>query len=148
MATTRLAQIGIGVKPYGAFQAKGAAPIVVVDTSPAAGGPARRRRRYIFPDGTQVYATHDEALEILQRFARAADAPKPKKAARRSSVRLPMQEIERIQWKRADDTAGELLMPILPNRIFWKPDPTQLAEAVMRLRRKRDDEEAIIALLA
>lgn len=38
-------------------------------------------------------------------------------------------------------------MPVLANRIFWKPDPRKLAEAVMRLKRRLDEEEAMIALL-
>lgn len=136
---------------------EGAAPAVVVASPPTGGGIVRSRRRYIFPDGTVVMATVHEARQLLAQFvsmreeqeslaktktASKTAAPKPAAVAK-----APEAELQKIVFKPLADTAGELLSPILPNRLVWMPDPGLLAEAVMRLKRKADDEEAIVALL-
>jgi hypothetical protein len=119
--------------------------------APVEGGgiPTRRRRRYIFPDGTQVLATPNEALGLLEQFARMRKPEQPEGRPRRPAfVRIPPAELESIvQWKQATDTAEELIKPVLSSNIVFTPDPKQFAQAIARLKRKIDDEEAIFALM-
>lgn len=85
-----------------------------------------------------------EEQESLAKTKTASKTAAPKPAA---VAKAPEAELQKIVFKPLADTAGELLSPILPNRLVWMPDPGLLAEAVMRLKRKADDEEAIVALL-
>ncbi|MGH8742931.1 MAG: hypothetical protein ACREUY_01485, partial [Burkholderiales bacterium] len=125
---------------------------VATGVATGAGLPSRgRKRRFIFPDGTQIIGTMQDAQDILEQFARLRpaqpeDQPQQKTAKRRESVRVPRIDIEAVQWNPVADTqTGEYLMPALPPMMLWKPDPAQLAQAVM-LRQQADDEEALTAL--
>jgi hypothetical protein len=70
---------------------------------------------------------------------------RPRRAA---FVRIPPAELESIvQWKQATDTAEELIQPVLSSNIVFTPDQKQFAQAIARLKRKIDDEEAIFALM-
>lgn len=125
-------------------------PTPTPDQAPVEGGGIpRRRRRYIFPDGTQVLATTNEAIGLIEQFARMRKPePQENNRARPKFVRIPAAELESIvEWKQATDTADELIKPVLPSNIFFTPDQKQFAQAIARLKRKIDDEEAIFALM-
>jgi len=121
-------------------------------TTAAPAGRPRRRRRYVFPDGTVVMATEQEALDLLGQYARLKARPLTKPGVQDSRrprlVKVPRVELARVEWKQAADTAYELIAPVLPPDIVFEPDKKQFAQAIARLKRKLDDEEAILALLS
>src|SRR5690606_22768264 len=99
----------------------------------------RRRRRYIFPDGTQVLATQEEAYELLQLFVRPKEEPKRKK----KSVKMAPIVLEDVKWVRAEDSV-DTYKPVLKETFIWRPNPKDLEAALRKLKRRRDDEAVLV----
>lgn len=98
-----------------------------------------KRRRFILPDGTHVWASYEEVYELLE----TVEAPKKstKKSKKPAEIVFPKQEV--IKFK---SVAFEIEKVDLLKSYRWKPDPEKLSRMVDALR-VRDEEEAIVVLL-
>jgi len=124
-------------------------PPPAVTTPTPAGRPSREsRRRYILPDGTNIFATRNEAEELIRRFA--TEKPKNRYAPKRVTnpaivTDEDMVELVRFSPIKGDDGYRVKLAP----KLEWKPEVGQYAAALAAFRRLQieDDEEAIALLL-
>jgi hypothetical protein len=118
-------------------------PVVVVETLQPAGrgasSPAARRRRYIMPDGTMVYATTDEAFAMLRDFSAPISTPQPQ-------VPVTLQKRE-VRFLPAEDAMPDTWKAVIPERFAYEPPPETRRQAEIIANRMRADEEAILALI-
>jgi hypothetical protein len=126
-------------------------PVAAVVTGAGAPGRARRRRRYIFPDGTSVFATPGEADALLREYLAAKPQLQPSQKVKQkgaAAIRMPRVEVPAPSWKRAkvDGSGTESFIARVPRGFVFRP--TEEFEAAVRyLRRRVDDEEALLALM-
>lgn len=124
------------------FFGSDAAPAAV----PAAVVGARIRRRYILPNDVLVLATKSEIQEILEEFV-VVEQPKPKtKKQKRKAKHEPFVPIE-IHFEPLPDFQVQTFRPVLPPLRVWRPDLEALQRRIQQLKRRIDDEEAILLLL-
>ena len=133
-------------------------PPVVSGPTPAGRGSRDtqvRRRKYILPDGQIVLATREEAYALIQQFAeyakpedlpRTATRAQRRAARKRAAVETPaaIREAD-IRWNEVSDASEPLVRIELPQIYRWNPAEAELALAM--LRRRKDDEEALLALI-
>ena len=105
-----------------------------------------RRKRYLLPNDELVWATPEEIQEILEDFV-VVEQPKPRtKKQKRKAKHEPFVPIE-IHFEPMPDFSEQTFKAVLPQRAIWKPDLKAMAEKAAQLRRRIDDEEAILLLL-
>ena len=115
-----------------------------VATPSVAGGRKPKRRRYLLPDNTLIWATGDEILEILEQFVEV-EQPKPKtRKQKRKAKHEPFVPIA-IKFEPLPDFAEPVYRPVLPP--LKLADLAKLKRKVELLKRRIDDEEAILLLL-
>ena len=117
-----------------------------VPAAPAQAFGGRSRRRYILPDDVVVLATEDEIQAILEEFV-VVEQPKPKtKKQKRKAKHEPFVPIE-IHFEPLPDFQVQTFRPVLPPVMVWRPDLEALQRRIQQLKRRIDDEEAILLLL-
>lgn len=102
-----------------------------------------KRKRYLLPDGTLVWATREEIQAILEQFVEP-EIEKPalpltkrqKRKAKKEAPFVPIQW-EELGFEPVKDVQVETFRPVLPKGAIWAPDPRKLAEEVKRLKRRR-----------
>lgn len=105
-----------------------------------------QRRRYILPNDALVWATPDEIQAILDEFV-VVEQPKPKtKKQKRKAKYEPFVPLE-IHFEPMLDFQVQTLRPVLPPVMVWRPDLEALQRRLQQLKRRIDDEEAILLLL-
>lgn len=110
------------------------------------GGQIPRRRRYLLPNDELVLATQEEIVELLQQFV-VVETPKPQnRKQKRKAKHEPFIPVE-IHFEPLPDFQVRTFKAVLPQRAIWKPDLKAMAEKAAQLRRRIDDEEAILLLL-
>lgn len=124
-------------------------PTVVTGPTPA-GKPGRdsRRKRYVLPDGQWVFATEGEVAELLGKFLVREEKQAFKQGRRKRTkvVRTPVA-VEAPEFQMRLDGLDEMWVPVLPEGAVWKPNPRDLALALLIIKRRKDDEEALLALM-
>jgi hypothetical protein len=119
---------------------------VAADAPAAAVAGGRPRKRYLLPDDTLVWATPYEINEILEQFVQV-EQPKPKtKKQKRKARHEPFVPIH-IEFVPLPDFSTPTYRPELPPLMFWKPDLKAMKARAEMLRRRIDDEEAILLFL-
>lgn len=121
------------------FDVNGVSNAPVPETRPQAGGHSRvqRRRRFILPDNTEVYATQQEVYDLLQAFVK----PKPTKKKVQKIVPLKDQVIVEEEKVR-----GEVVTKITTKPMsIYTPDPEVYESMVRRLKRRRTIELLLLA---
>lgn len=114
--------------------------------APAAQGGWIKRRRYLLPNDVLVWATPTEIQEILEDFV-VVEQPKPKtKKQKRKARHEPFVPIE-IEFVPMPDFSVQTFKPVLPPLRIWKPDLREMKRKAEALKRRIDDEEAILLLL-
>lgn len=120
-------------------------------TPASGGGIARKRRRYIMPDGTMLEATTQEAYEWLRLYARPAKVPAPTaKASPQRTVLTPQVVLEKrdVRFIPATDSAPDTWKAIISERFTFQAPPDVTRQAQERLNRIRAaNNAALIALL-
>jgi hypothetical protein len=113
------------------------------------GGRMPRRRRYLLPDGTLIWATLGEIQELLESFIEA-EAPKAKKAPRKALKKpeapFKPEVWEPIRFEPLPDVEIETYRVLVDIKLTRRKKQ-QLAQAALDLKRRIDDEEAILLLL-
>lgn len=108
------------------------------------GGGRTLRKRYLLPNDVLVLATPTEIQEILEEFVEV-EQPKPKtKKQKRKAKHEPFVPVE-IHFEPLPDFSVQTFRPVIPET--WTPDWKDIYKAVEALKRRIDDEEAILLLL-
>lgn len=109
----------------------------------------QRRRRIILPDGTLIWATFDEAYDILQAYTKPVEQKETQPDSKRVSRETKTRPIERreVKWVPVQDTITETYKPLLPARLEFMPSGQSYRIAMETMRRRMDDEEAAMVLL-
>lgn len=114
-------------------------------TSTDAGGghsPQRRKRRYILPDDTEVYATDIEIRDILREFVK----PKPQKTKKKTARVIPLEA--RVEFVEEPTKKAERIV-VKQQIAVWQPDDTLYQQMVARLveqqRRRKTVEFLLLA---
>lgn len=135
-----------------AFWIGGASDGVAVPTQSSEEGgipaKAKRRRRYIMPDGSMLEATTEEAFEWLQLYA--TPRPETKSAPRAAAtIRMPAIVLEKrdVRFIPATDSAPDTWQAVISERFTYQPPPEVTRQAEIRANRMRADEEALVTLL-
>lgn len=150
MATTSFQAGGYPGRPYGSFAGREPfVPPVVTATETGGGIPAaKRRRRYILPDGTNVWATRQEVETLLDRFALARSVIEVDKTTGkvrprvRATLKGKPSELVEFAPLKSDDEAFRVK---LPKAFRWAPDENEYALALANL--DDDEEDDIITML-
>lgn len=110
----------------------------------AGGGhsPQRRKRRYILPDDTEVYATDIEIRDILREFVK----PKPQKTKKKAARVIPLEA--RVEFVEEPTKKAERIV-VKQQIAVWQPDDTLYQQMVARLvvqqRRRKTVEFLLLA---
>jgi hypothetical protein len=76
-------------------------PIVTDDDVKRPAGKSKRRRRYILPDGTHVYATESEAEELAEEILQTKAVVKPAKRVKTQKIEIDLPASEPV-FKKAE----------------------------------------------
>lgn len=110
----------------------------------AGGGhsPQRRKRRYILPDDTEVYATDIEIRDILREFVK----PKPQKTKKKAARVVPLEA--RVEFVEEPTKKAERIV-VKQQIAVWQPDDALYQQMVARLvvqqRRRKTVEFLLLA---
>lgn len=137
--------IAIGETEYVGSGESAPAPAATVT-----GGRATPRKRYLLPNDELVWARPDEIQAILEQFVEV-EQPKPltKRQKRRSKAERLFEPVkwEAIRYEPIADMSVQTFRAVLPPTVVWRPDLEALAFEIQKLKRRIDDEEAILLLL-
>lgn len=128
------------------FGVSAVSPSTATDTPAldAGGGhsPQRRKRRFILPDDTEVYATDVEIRDILRAFLK----PKPQKTKKKSARVVPLEA--RFDFVEEPTKNAERVV-IKQQMAVWQPDDTMyrqmVAHLVVQQRRRKTIEFLLLA---
>lgn len=109
----------------------------------------QRRRRIMLPDGTLIWATFDEAYDILAASTKQVEAKVSQTVRAKVSREALTKPIERreVKWVPVQDTMAETYKVVLPQRLEFMPSGESYQIAMATLKRRMDDEEAAMLLL-
>lgn len=93
-----------------------------------------------------VWATRAEIQQILDEFVVVEQPKQKKKKGKRKAKHEPFVPIE-IHFEPLPDFQVETLRPVLPKVMVWRPDLEALQRRLQQLKRRMDDEEAILLFL-
>lgn len=112
------------------------------------GGRMPRRRRYLLPDGTLVYATLGEIQELLQPFVEAEETkprPKVRKRAREVVEPFKAESWEPVRFELVKDSAEETYKALVDLKLTRRLK-AEMSRRAQELKRRIDDEEALFLL--